>query len=364
MDKLFSKIKKKIILNKPKIFCITEAIHWDTFSLKLHFKIIKFLIEQNIIDTITWERFNIIDGIILDYYIKNNTNYDIFYISNLLLDGGIYFHRPSDDIFGLINWIKLFNQKNNNKINIVGSDAITFYLDRKQKTIDLLYEIYGKDIDKIKKFILLQYKQIIHGYKENVLSNIKLLEKLNFENNELNFMVYSLKLSLYDVPITLGDVSFKNKENIRFKLLFETCKFYYEKYKNLFYAGYHLSKAEYDIGPKIEKLCGKNYFQSWAIVAYNIYHFKIIFYQGNNDKSEIKKIKKTNLVKYIGRSPFIEKYGKGYHLINSKFDKGKIFFGGAEVPIFLSTKPAAKENFEVDIKSFDYIIIIPLAKNY
>ena len=107
IDKLISHIKDKNI----KFVTISESNHRSYTSHTFHYKFVKALYENKIINTFSSERLGINDAEIINYYIKNKLSIDSM-VKNLPF-GGMGFYRI----------VKYFYNKSFEKFKIVGLEA-------------------------------------------------------------------------------------------------------------------------------------------------------------------------------------------------------------------------------------------------
>ena len=91
MDDIISKLIDHIKNKNIKFVTITESNHRSYTSHTFHYKLVKALYENKIIDTFSSERLGINDGEIINYYIRNQLDINAM-IKNLPF-GGMGFYR-------------------------------------------------------------------------------------------------------------------------------------------------------------------------------------------------------------------------------------------------------------------------------
>jgi len=160
MDSIIDSLIKHILKNKIKIVTITESNHRSYTSHTFHFKLIKALYENKIIDTFSSERMGINDGLMIDYYLKNKL--DLENLHKSLSFGGMGYYRI----------IKYFDKKPYDSYKIVGleGDRMCFKIADRSPTgfVPLEYKM-PKDREKfwlknIKKILEKRGNLFINGY--------------------------------------------------------------------------------------------------------------------------------------------------------------------------------------------------------
>lgn len=91
MESIIQDLIKYIKNHNIKIITISESNHRSYTSHTFHFRLVKALFKNGIIDTFSSERMGINDGEIIDYYLKHNL--DLEELQNKLPFGGMGYYR-------------------------------------------------------------------------------------------------------------------------------------------------------------------------------------------------------------------------------------------------------------------------------
>lgn len=197
MDEIIIKLIEVIKKNNIKFITISESNHRSYTCHTFHYKLVKALYDNKIINTFSSERMGIKDGEIINYYLKNKL--DLNKIIEKLPFGGMGYYRI----------IKYLTKKPYDSYKIVGLEK-----DKYCSKINNLTELnpYSENLDRedfwlnnIKKIIKQRGNLFINGFHLNKSDKIgKYLIK--------NYPKQTLILSMSALEITTQILIINNKE--------------------------------------------------------------------------------------------------------------------------------------------------------
>lgn len=376
MDKSIEDLTKIIIKNKAKIITISESSHWSYTSHTFFFKLVKKLYEKNIINTFTSERLGFLDAILINAWLDGDLDCDIDELFNSLPFGGL----------GTYRWIKYFKGKKNFHIVPSEVDFSESFDDKKLM----------KDLKRLLKLLLSK------DFYDTLKLEPSKPDNKKYIKNKYDEAVYN---ALYETYLYKKN---KNNPDYRYIVWYNNLKDAYDKYKNVFVCGYHLSlgrtnedtiiktlKQDYNniltIGLAARRFehpymeLSKNFLKSNNLTIQDYINNEVKFldafynYYLKNMKNYKKHLRGVNVdsemkSKYIkifnlNGNNFIKNH-KDYEIINTKKESGNIYAEGA-VPIPV-IKGYEDDNDNIDdniddnnpnsIKNYDYVVILPLSR--
>lgn len=370
MDKSIEDLTKIISKNKSKIITISESSHWSYTSHTFFFKLVKKLYEKKLINTFTSERLGFLDAILINAWLDDKLDCELEELFNSIPFGGL----------GTYRWIKYFKGKKN--VNIVASEVdFSYYADNKKFT----------------KKLKLLLKQILSKefYDTMKLDSSKPNNK-KYIKNKYDKEVYNALYETYLFNI--------NDPNYRYKVWYNNLKNTYDKYKNMFVCGYHLSlgktnedtivkslKKDYNniitIGLTTRKFehpyieLTKFFLESNNLTIQDFINSEDKFwnsyfnYYMNNKNKYWKRfnmypdVKKKYIKIFSNNNNNFIKNHKDYEILNTKKESGNItMIGALALPMIKNYKMKLDILNEIDdnnyntIKNYDYVIILPFSK--
>lgn len=348
LNKTVNKIKNK------KIITISETNHFSYTSHTIHYKLLKKIHKNNIINCFTSERLGLIDAFLMNKWLLGEIKCSLKYLYTALPFGGL----------GTYRWMKYF------------------------KKTKIKYFLVGCELDDIKNI----------NYKDRTIKLLKSVSSDNLKNHiQFNNIIKVDILTENDKIIKdIINKNIKNKDWIkkRYTFWYNEINKNIKKYSKIYINGFHLQYSSKELGLKLKNKYKNNMISlgiaSKKVEVFGIFitnkflkdnNLKVNDYINNTNKfldiiySNDKFLKhcyiKDNIVELTKYFSFNYEYMKkpSYSLINFKNSKYYIFKGGCQVFPILNDVNINKNKIYNGIfgkekikEDYDYILLIPSSK--